>query len=320
MCGDFKDGVPVDTRDNQGDFALVSTDPAASGPGAQLGAPAPRGNGSPTARNDILQSGLLDSSVPAQAAPNLIDSSDSPRTLTINRTLTNCSGQPSTGACANAADDSTAHAVSRLWFRVTRLTTIGSPGAGGSQAVLEADNSSGETAVSGATQCGLAGQLSGDVQPLTLLAPSTAGLAGLNSTWSVTLPNGGLQPGQCINIEFTFDVLQAGTFTFAYNTEDDLEAPATDSGGDITSTPSTPSSDGGGAATVTYPTAATTTSGAIPTSTAGGARPDQGPAHAPQPPRRPTPGSPCEPRCCPSPVAEPPGQPVASPRHSSPPP
>ncbi len=68
----FNAGVPVDTNDNASDFLLVSTDPTQTGTGAVLGAPAPRDVNSPTDRNDILRSALLDSATGETAGPNQI--------------------------------------------------------------------------------------------------------------------------------------------------------------------------------------------------------------------------------------------------------
>jgi hypothetical protein len=65
---------------------------------------------------------------------------------------------------------------------------------------------------------------------LPLDAPSTTGEGGLNSTLTATadLPHGGLASGDAIDVEFEFQVITTGRFTFAYNTEDDLvPAPAT---------------------------------------------------------------------------------------------
>ncbi len=222
-------GAPVNTSDNAADFSYVAAGDNDTAHGSPvLGAPGPGNLVSPVVHNDILQSGLLDPGVSAGSSPNRIFTAGSPGTLIINRTITNCSGQPRAGACANALAGTTARTVTRLRLRVTGLTTLDSPGAGATQAVLKADSSSGETGLAGANTC----SGSTAVMGLTLDSPSVSGLGGLGSSWTATagLPAGGLAPGQCINVEFKFDVAQGGRFSFAYNAEDDLTARVADAG------------------------------------------------------------------------------------------
>jgi hypothetical protein len=214
----YSAGAPVNTNDNAADFTYVSTSDNDAAHGSPvLGAPGPGNLVSPRARNDILQSGLLSPSVPAASSPNRIVSNTSPRTMIVNRTVTNCSGQPQVGACLHAPAGTTAQTVTRLRFRITALTTLNSPGAGASQAVLKADSSANQTGLPGANSC----NGSTTVLGLTLDAPSTSGSGGLGSTWTATpkLPPGGLAPGQCINVAFKFDITQGGSFNFAYNAE-----------------------------------------------------------------------------------------------------
>ncbi len=172
---------------------------------------------SPIVHNDILQSALLAPSAAAGSSPNRIVTAGSPGTLIINRTITNCAGQPRTGVCAEAPAGTTAQTVTRLRLRITGLTTLDSPGAGATQAVLKADSSTGETGLPGANTC----NGSTNVVGLPLDSPSVTGSGGVGSSWTATpqLPAGGLAPGQCVNVEFKFDVAQGGRFSFAYNAE-----------------------------------------------------------------------------------------------------
>jgi hypothetical protein len=215
----FSAGAPDNTSDNKADFSYVATNDNDAAHGSPvLGAPGPADLVSPIVHNDILQSGLLDPSVSASSYPNRIYTRGSPATLVINRTITNCSGLPRNGACVHAQPGFSPLTVTRLRFRITGLTTLHSPGAGSSQAVLKADTSSGEGGMSGANACDRSTAVTG----LTLDSPSSSGSGGLGSTWSATLPFGGLGSGQCINVEFEFNVSQGGKFNFAYNAEDDL--------------------------------------------------------------------------------------------------
>ena len=209
-------GVPVSTNNNAADFVFVSTNDNDAAHGSPvLGAPGPANLLSPIVRNDILQSGLLDPAAAAASFPNRVIHPGPPRTLLINRTIFNCSGVHTTAACQSAPTGTTATTITGLRIRITQLTTVDSPGAGTSQAVLKADNSPGTGAVTGGNLCNGHTQ----VQAETLQSPSVSGSGGIGSSWTVPLPAGGLQAGQCVNVSFQFDVTQGGTFSFAYNTE-----------------------------------------------------------------------------------------------------
>jgi hypothetical protein len=233
----YADGAPVNTSDNAADFAFVAVNASdASASGSELGAPGPSDLNSPVVHNDVLQSSLLDPGVSESASPNQIYTAGSDGdagTLIINRVLTNCSGQvPAANTpCANNPVGTSPMSVTRLRFRITGLTTVGSPGAGSSQAVLEAQNSNGES--------NLSLSAGGSASPLGLAldSPSVSGSGGLNATWTATslLPQGGLAAGASIDVEFEFAVAQTGSFSFAYNSEDDL-VPESASGGGSTDT------------------------------------------------------------------------------------
>jgi len=260
----FTDGAPVNTSNNASDFAFVAVGAGdASTSGSELGAPGPSDLASPVVHNDILQSSLLDPDAIETASPNQIyiaGSSGAPGTLIINRVLTNCSGQTPTPntPCANNPAGTTAMTVTRLRFRITGLTTLGSPGAGSRQAVLEAETSSGESALP------LSGGGTASPLGLPLDAPSVAGMGGLYATWTATgdLPGAPSAPalvaGASIDVEFEFSVPQPGSFSFAYNSEDDLVPEHAQAGGTSTTsgspTGTTPGSgSGGGSTTGTSP-------------------------------------------------------------------
>jgi hypothetical protein len=89
---------------------------------------------------------------------------------------------------------------------LTSVTTFGNTTA--SQAILEAESSSNET---------VGGQ---PVEGVTLeQPPSQPAGGGLNSSWSVPLPSGGLSPGQSVNVDLVFHVVRGGSFSFGYNAE-----------------------------------------------------------------------------------------------------
>ena len=208
-------GAFVFTGDNSTEFTLVSSNPSALS-GSVLGNPVPKNAGSPVVHNDVLQSGWsagTPTSPTRRAAGN-------PGTLTVYRALTNCTGQDATGACVNERPGTTAPAdVTRLAFRITSLTTAGNAQAG--QAILEPENGSVLSDGGCATPAG---------STLPLDFPNADGVGGLNSTWTATgeLPGasngtgGSLAPGDCLAVAFQFKVTQTGTFSFGYNTEDDL--------------------------------------------------------------------------------------------------
>ncbi len=209
-------GAPVDTDNNSRDFSYVAVDSNDSGHGSPaLGVPTPSNLSSPQLHNDVLQSWLVDPKALASAYPNRIISGGN---LIINRTVVNCSGQVPVpgGPCANAPGGTLGVTFTSLRFRITGLTTINSPGAGAGQAVLEAMKSPATGEV-----VNLSGGGSATVSVLPLDAPSAARMGGLNATWTATagLPSGGLKPGDRINVEFEFHIVQGGSFNFAYNTE-----------------------------------------------------------------------------------------------------
>lgn len=193
-------GALVDTGANAGDFIAVDSD-AQPGDAATLGAPRPDRYDAPTDRSDILQSSLFDPTKPSSAAPNREKLTDD--TFIIRRTLTNCSGGLTIGACANADKSQPAVRVTRLRFRVTDLTTVGNS-TGAQLAVLPTPSDS-------VYSFGM-----------KLLAPSAPTGGGINATLTPSIFLG-LNPGESVDIEFTLKILRGGAYRFGYATEDDLE-------------------------------------------------------------------------------------------------
>jgi hypothetical protein len=255
----YADGVPVDTGDNASDFVLVAPDADSStyGGQAEQGVAAPADSGSPVMHSEFLQAGAVANGV--SYTPGV---AGQPGQLTVDQTITNCSGQPLSGACADAASVAAA-SVTKLQLQLTSLTTTGSPGAGPGQAVLVPESST-STAAADST-CAGTGSLS-------LLSPSVSGTgAGLNSVWDATSqlpgitsenPSGGLAAGGCVNVQLQFAVLQTGYYSFGYNALDDLVLTpnASTAGSGNPSGPSgtsTPGSSSGTATPATVATAAT---------------------------------------------------------------
>ncbi|HEX8634975.1 MAG TPA: Calx-beta domain-containing protein [Pyrinomonadaceae bacterium] len=197
-------GLPKDTNDSAADFMLVSTTPAVpvgSNTTPILGAPGTENLASPIQRNAFIKSSLIDPMLASTAPPNRVRSSFGANptnaafgTLSIQRRFKNTLSVP----------------VTRLRFRVVDLTTINNRAAGDSDLrVLSSTgavvNSAGTTLVT--------------VNGLTLEAPVQPNGGGLNSTLTVTLPGGGLAPGNTIDVQFLLGVQQQGQFSFFVNVE-----------------------------------------------------------------------------------------------------
>ena len=104
--------------------------------------------------------------------------------------------------------NNTGGTVTRLRFRIVGLTTLNSPVLYTGQAELRALNS---TDFVVATSLGAL-----TVKGLTLEAPADQGTTGggLNASYTVALPSGGLAAGQSIDVNFRLGVKVAGRFSF----------------------------------------------------------------------------------------------------------
>lgn len=210
-------GAPVDTADNAADFVLVSTSGAVVG-GVQstIGSPSPTGATTAFRHNGVLQSELLDPNRLESASPNRVYVPGNPGTLTVRRTVINTSSRIVTEAKVRITALSALHGAPRPDGTLTS----------GSQAQLRvvapsSNDTSRLAALPGISVVGLVPD-----------APSGPQGGGLNTTLTVPLPNGGLQPGEVVPVAFTFAVDAPGHYWFAY----DVDALSTESGGCNTST------------------------------------------------------------------------------------
>lgn len=200
-------GVPQDTDNNAIDFALVAvTSPlpsaqAGSNLATELGAPGPENLSSPVQHNATIKASLIDPQVASIASPNRVRAGGQiPNgqfgTLTIRRRFTNKTGRT----------------VLALRFRLTGITTLGSPVEFGSQADLRAASSS-DTSVQTST-----GPLPVKGTILEQPAAQTSG-GGLNSTLVVPLTGGALIPNASVDVQFVLGVQRDGNFRFLVNVE-----------------------------------------------------------------------------------------------------
>ena len=163
-----------------------------------LGTPAPENFDSPILHNDVAVS-LIDPASPRLSPPNFVRTgSGNSGTLSVRRRFTN-----NTGAT-----------LTRIRFRVTDITTLGSPLVlAPPQADLRLVNSSDASIT---TSLGIPITLKGT----TLEQPPAQNIGGgLNSSMSVQLPNGGLGNGQTIDVQFLVNVVQNGRYRFFVNVE-----------------------------------------------------------------------------------------------------
>jgi glucose/arabinose dehydrogenase len=200
-------GTPQDTDNNADDFTLVAVESplqSASAGGnlaSELGAPGPENLSSHTQHNASIKASLIDPQVAAGSPPNRVRAGGQiPNgqfgTLTIRRRFTNKTGRT----------------VLALRFRLTGITTLGTPAESSPQADLRAADSSD---VEVQTSTGLL-----TVRGTILEQPPAQTLGGgLNSTLVVPLTGGALIPNASINVQFVLGVQQEGAFRFFVNVE-----------------------------------------------------------------------------------------------------
>ncbi len=225
-------GLPADTDDNASDFMIVSTNPAAGGGGARLGAPGPENLASPIQLNGRIKSVLLDvmcggtgtatasliPGAPADGTPvsgcqnrarDLVaqpQNNSNSGTLFIRRRFINTTAQP----------------VSQLRFRVVDITTTNGISVPAGTADLRLLSSGDVTITTTNSQMV-------SVKGLTLeQPPSQPNGGGFNSTVAlVTITTGTpLAPGASVAVQFRLGVQQSGTFRFFVNVEAGLSVPA----------------------------------------------------------------------------------------------
>ncbi|MDX6271235.1 MAG: hypothetical protein QOD28_2458 [Acidobacteriota bacterium] len=197
-------GLPQDTGNNANDFVFVSsTGGSFSSTQSTLGGAGPERGTSPIQRNAVIKTSLVDGMAAASVPPNRVRSGqvvpgvpNAFGTLSFQRRFTNSTNAP----------------VTRLRFRITEMTTLGSPiVTANPQADLRVLSSTGVVTNS-------AGGIVTTITGLTL--ESTAPLfGGLNSTLTVALPGGALAPGNSIDVQFLLGVQVQGNFSFFINVE-----------------------------------------------------------------------------------------------------
>jgi hypothetical protein len=210
---------PQDTGDSASDWLLVSVTGDAfpgQGTGAPpvqtiLGAPGPENRSSPVDRSAFIPPTLVDPTAPVNGGEN--------------RRRLGC-GAPNTPPCdANTSSfgflslrrkftNNTGANVTRLRFRITDVTTKGSPGDGAGQADLRA--------LSSTTIVVTVNGVPTTVEGTTLEQPPNQPIGGgINSSLSVgTITFGApLANGQSINVQFLLGVQRDGNFRFVVNTE-----------------------------------------------------------------------------------------------------
>ncbi len=201
-------GRPVNTSDNAGDFALVSTSlTAVGGQTAVLGTPSPEGFTSPYQHNVTMLSTLLAINFGASLAPNrvyTVGTAGAPGSLIVRRTITNSGTSTVTSAKIRITSISELNGAAEP--DVTTQPTLAA------RAQLRLLNGTGTSSIT-------VGGQPVTVKNLTVDAPAGVPGGGLGSTLTVPLPGGGLAAGQSISVAFTFAVDKAGTFWFGYNVD-----------------------------------------------------------------------------------------------------
>ncbi|HEV7903226.1 MAG TPA: Ig-like domain-containing protein, partial [Pyrinomonadaceae bacterium] len=196
-------GLPQDTGDNAADFQLISKTPGSFGAQqALLGAPGPENTASPIQRNATIKPSLVDPAcagfgVETSGCARVRVGGTEPNaafgTLTIRRRFTN-----KTGASVN-----------RLRFRITDVTTLGTPGTS-ALADLRAIASTDVEALVGDNPVTIKGTRLESTHPLG---------GGVNSTLVLTLAGTSLAPNASIDVQFRLGVERNGAFRFFVNVE-----------------------------------------------------------------------------------------------------
>jgi hypothetical protein len=197
-----------DTDNNLADFVMVATDGGVyNGTQSVLGAPGPETSSAPIRGNLPgvcgLTKSLLDPDVAANSGANFINGGG---TISIRRKITNGSSTKMT----------------RVRFRVVDISTLGNRGPGEADLRIVSSPDTTATLSNGTTVT---------VKGTTLdEPPSQPNGGGLNSSLSVALPAGGLNPGASINVQFLLNVMQPGNYRFDIDTSDlpcDTTGPTT---------------------------------------------------------------------------------------------
>ena len=194
-------GQPIDSDSNSADFQLIAPNVSTiSGRPTIMGAPGPEKLEGQVVRNNLMSPSLIE--------PNAAATSD-PNRVRVQTPVTN--GVYGTLEVRRRYTNNTTSTVSRLRFRITDITTLGSPVELPSQADLRALDS-GDTSVT--TSLGILTLTGTTIE----VPPAQPNGGGLNSTYVLNLP-GGVAPGASINVRFVLGVQTKGNFRFYYNIE-----------------------------------------------------------------------------------------------------
>ena len=225
-------GVAADTDENSTDFIIVSTDPAAIGGGARLGAPGPENLGSPIQRNGRIKAMLLDNlcagTGTALANPMQGTAPDGTAVSGCQNRARDLSPQPLNNSSSGTLFirrkfvNSTSQPVTQLRFRVVDITTTNGVSVPAGTADLRL-LTAGDVTITTTDSQSIA------VKGLTLeQPPAQPNGGGYNSTVSLvgTITTGTpLAPGNGVAVQFRLGVQQPGTFRFFVNVEAVLSAP-----------------------------------------------------------------------------------------------
>jgi hypothetical protein len=217
----MESGTPRDLNNNATDFMLVSTDPSTIG--GNLGAPAPQNTQSHIQKSpeSEIQSRLIDPSVTSASSPNRTrdassytdtqtPSSPTGTTGVFPLSVPNSAYTLGTLSVQRRFVNNTNQAVTKLRFRVVDVTTA--PSVAGAIADVRLLTSNGVTRAPAPLPLGVA------LRGLTLEQPPVQQFGGgYNSSVTVdlsTTPNGKLQPGEFVDVQFLLGVAKGGSFRF----------------------------------------------------------------------------------------------------------
>jgi uncharacterized repeat protein (TIGR01451 family) len=208
-------GRPQDTGDNAADFQLISKTAATFGAAqSQLGAPAPENLSSPVQRNATIKPSLVDPSCPGfgaatsacarvRTAAGANPTNAAFGTLLIRRRFTNKTNAP----------------VTALRFRITDITTLGTPDSNALADLRALDSADVEVTTTGGATVILRGTLLESAQPLG---------GGTNSALVLPIMGSALAPNATVDVEFRLGVQRNGAFRFFVNVEAATAAALTD--------------------------------------------------------------------------------------------
>jgi uncharacterized repeat protein (TIGR01451 family) len=207
-------GLPQDTDDNAADFQLISkTADLFGATQAILGAPGPENLASPIQRNATIKPSLVDAACPGfgtttsacarvRTAEGANPTNAAFGTLLIRRRFTNKTNAP----------------VTALRFRITDITTLGTPDSNALADLRALDSTEVEVTMNNGMPTMLRATL--------LQSTETLG-GGINSTLVLPLMGGTLAPDAHVDVQFRLGVQRSGAFRFFVNVEAATGTPLT---------------------------------------------------------------------------------------------